>query len=58
MMSDFRKDVWLGICIGWIVTCILNTMPFSDAAIYRKALNECEKSLPRDQQCVIIGVRK
>jgi len=53
-----NNPVWIGICIGWIIACVLNLMPFSDAAIYRKVMNECEKSLPRDQQCVIIGVHK
>jgi hypothetical protein len=50
-----KDNMWC-IVLGFLIFSILNTMPFADAEKYRRAKQECEKSLPRDQQCKIIGV--
>lgn len=47
-----------GILVGLFIAAFLNVMPFSDAAKYRSAIEECEKSIPRDQHCRIIGVKE
>jgi len=44
------------VVLGFMIFSLLNSMPFADAAKYRKAMQECEKSLPRDQQCRVVGV--
>lgn len=51
-----KSDLVAGIIIGFMVVVWLNAAPFSDASKYRESLKECEKSLPRDQQCKVIGV--
>jgi len=50
------KEHWYAVVLGFMIFSILNTMPFADAEKYRRAKQECEKSLPRDQHCKIIGV--
>lgn len=52
------KDHFYSILLGFFISAILNTMPFADAEKYRQAIEQCEKSLPRDQNCVVIGVPK
>lgn len=45
------------IILGTLMGCVLlSTLPFSDAEKYRRAIKECEKTLPRDQHCIVIGV--
>lgn len=46
----------LGVAIGCAVSLIVSTLPFSSSEKYRVAKQECEKSLPRDQYCVIVAV--
>jgi hypothetical protein len=50
-----KDNMWC-IVLGFMIFSILSTMPFADAEKYRRAKQECEKSLPRNQQCKIIGV--
>ena len=50
------KEHWYSVVAGFFIFSILNTMPFADAEKYRQAIKQCEKSLPRDQQCKVIGV--
>jgi hypothetical protein len=50
-----------GFCFGWIVSTLLiltlmNLVPSSDTNILRNAKSECEKSLPRDQECKIVAI--
>lgn len=52
------REHWLSIFIGFMFFAILNRMPFADAAKYRQAIEHCERSLPRDQHCTVIGVPK
>jgi hypothetical protein len=50
------KDTAYAMVAGFMIFAILNTMPFADAEKYRRAKETCEKTLPRNQQCKVIGV--
>lgn len=50
------RDHFYCIVVGFLFCAILNAMPFADAEKYRKTVRECEKSLPRDQHCKVVGV--
>jgi hypothetical protein len=50
------KDNLWSILLGFLIGAILNTMPFADGEKYRRAIKECEKTLPRNQNCKVIGV--
>ena len=48
--------VFAGFMLG-IVFCIgLSSLPDSALEKYKKSIKDCEKSLPRDQHCKVIGV--
>jgi hypothetical protein len=55
MSEEVKCSLW-GLFIGMFIAALLNTLPFSDAEQYRRAIKECERTLPRDQHCVVIGV--
>jgi hypothetical protein len=55
-MSDDMKAIFVGILIGFVIAGILNSLPIADAYKHRAAIAECEKSLPRDKHCKVIGV--
>ena len=50
-----KDNLWC-IVLGFMIFSILNSLPFSDASKYRDAIQHCEKSLPRDQHCVVLGI--
>lgn len=45
-----------GVLLASLFFAILNSAPFSDAARFRKAIDACEKNLPRAQHCDVQGV--
>jgi hypothetical protein len=50
-----------GFCIGAFVSTLLiltlmDLAPSSDKNILRNAKSDCEKSLPRDQECKIVAI--
>ena len=47
-----------GMFVGWIVVVWLSTYPGSYRTMAVDALEECQKTLPRNQSCVIIAVPK
>ena len=49
-MNDFA----LGVISTMVVIGII--LSFSNVPKYNSAIKECEKSLPRDQHCKVIGV--
>lgn len=49
---------FMGVFFGVIVCVLSTTIPASTLSVVRNAINECEKSLPRDQHCKIIAVPK
>jgi hypothetical protein len=53
---NVRSDFTAGLIIGVVLCMWLNAAPFSDATLYRDAIKACEKELPRDQHCKVIGV--
>jgi hypothetical protein len=55
MTTELKAAFWAFFC-GLFVASLLNTLPFADAEKARRAIKECEKSLPRDQQCKVVGV--
>lgn len=56
MNHEFKIFI-MGLIIGaLLVFGIEGTLPNSSVNLYQKAIEECEKDLPRNQHCVIIGV--
>lgn len=53
MNNDFVRGAF--VCFIWCG--ILNLMPFSDSEQYRRAIDACEKKLPREQKCMVVGVK-
>lgn len=45
-----------GFFVGFIIPVIIVSLPSSDVSLYRKAIEECERTLPRDQHCRVVGV--
>lgn len=57
-MGDDSGSFLVGGFLGILLCAFLNgCIPSSDAYQYKKAIRECEKSLPRDEHCVVIGVK-
>lgn len=50
------RDVFVGILVGVFAMIFLNAGPWSDASKYKEAIKNCEKSLPRDRNCNVVGV--
>ena len=51
-MNDFS----IGFLVAMLIIGIIVHLPISNVSKYNNAIEECEKSLPRDQHCKIIGV--
>lgn len=50
-----RDTVW-GFFIGVLFAAWMMHAPWGDTSKYRNAIKECEKTLPRNQHCVVTGV--
>ena len=56
-MSDDAISWVLGLFSGLILSIgIASVNPYSSMNKIDRAISECEKSLPRDQHCVMVGV--
>jgi hypothetical protein len=56
-MSEGVFGFFFGILFGVTLTGLIQAVnPSASVNIVSKAMAECEKSLPRDQKCVIIAV--
>jgi uncharacterized membrane protein YgaE (UPF0421/DUF939 family) len=55
-MNDELLLVGFGVFIGVVVGVLLTMMPFSDAYKYKEIKAKCEAVLPRDKQCLVVGV--
>lgn len=55
-MERDTKDFFSGLLIGGLIVMIISSLPFSDAARYRKAIDDCERVLPRNVHCKVVGV--
>ena len=53
-MGPFLGGVWF----GWVIMMGVSALPSSYSEMARSAMDECEKTLPRNQTCVIIAVPK
>ena len=58
MNTDFYFGVSLGTILGMIITLAIVLWPGNFVSRAHDALQKCEKSLPRDQSCKLIGVPK
>ena len=45
-----------GMIAVFIIVALIDTSPKSYKNIVENAIKECEKSLPRDQHCVIVAL--
>ena len=54
--SEFGAGITFGLIFGIFLFAMINGMPFTDASKYKEAIRQCEKSLPRDEHCVVIGI--
>lgn len=55
------SEGWFGFIFGIITGIVLvgaiqQFNPGAAVNVVAKAMNECEKSLPRDQKCVIVAI--
>jgi hypothetical protein len=50
------RDTVYAILLGFVICTIVHTLPFTDSEQYRRAIKECERTLPRDKHCKVIGV--
>ncbi len=55
------SEGWFGFIFGIIfgitlIGAIQQFNPNASVNVVAKAMNECEKSLPRDQKCVIVAI--
>ena len=58
-MKDTLATLFFGGLVAIVVLMVaINLSPTSYKNIVDNAINECEKSLPRDQHCKIIAVPK
>ena len=57
-MGDDNGSTFFGVFIGLFIASCLNALPWADASLYSEAKHECEKTLPRNQECKVIGVVK
>ena len=56
-MSEGAFGFFFGILFGVVLVGLIQSVnPSASVNIVSKAMEECEKSLPRDQKCVIIAV--
>ena len=51
-MNDFS----IGFVVAILIIGVIANLPFSNVTKYNDAIKECEKSLPRDKYCKVIGV--
>ena len=58
-MKDTLATLFFGGLVAIVVLMVaINLSPTSYKNIVDNAINECEKSLPRDQHCKVIAVPK
>lgn len=54
--KEFWGAVFAGVVIGFVLCAAVASLPGSKINIYDRAKEQCERSLPRDQHCVIVAV--
>jgi len=50
------REFLLGVVLGLLISGAMRGLPNSTDALYRKAIEQCERSIPRDKHCVITGI--
>lgn len=57
-MNNEWPAFMIGMVVGFLVLFALISFPTSYHSKAIKALEQCEKDLPRSQECMIVGVPK
>ena len=48
---------FIGIVVGFCIIATISVIfPSEQVKQYKNAINECEKTLPRNQHCVVVAV--
>jgi len=55
-MKNCTLVLFLGIWIGFVILFMLIKYTDNDLTQYRVIKTECEKTLPRNQECKLVGV--
>lgn len=55
-MSSMANGILIGFITGVLIVSAVAHSPSSKISIVREMIEECEKSLPRDQHCTIIAL--
>jgi hypothetical protein len=59
MKSQDEVDAFfVGAAVTLLVVTVLNFLPWTYRSMAADALENCQKSLPRDQTCVVVAVPK
>jgi hypothetical protein len=51
-----KRDIFWAAILGYIFAIWMFNAPWSDLTKYKDAIKACEKNLPRDRHCTVIGV--
>ena len=54
-MNDYLTGIFIGAIFVWTV---MVTLPFTIQVQGKKALETCEKELPKDQYCILTAIPK
>lgn len=54
--QPYFMGIVIGLILGLIIAASLSNLDTSPSTLYFNAIKECEKTLPRNQHCKIIGV--
>lgn len=55
-MRNISASFLIGVLVGVFGLLVIVSHPSSNVSLYKAAIAECEKSLPRDQKCKVIAV--
>lgn len=54
--AGFRNGIIVGLFIGFTLLSLIVLLAAGNENKYKKILQECESSLPRNQHCKLVGV--
>ena len=56
-MDDSKVPFFMGMIVAFIIVLFVSIIfPSEQIKLYKEAINECEKTLPRNQHCVVVAV--
>lgn len=53
MNKDWPAFVFIGLILGMLLMGLCTLIPGTNVQQYNKAIEDCEKDLPRSQTCII-----